>query len=302
MKSLEITAANVEQAKAALVEEIQQRKATDPYLESSLTFDGLLYPNFAYSHPVIGNEADVRDLTLEDVKNFYSAFYTPNNAVLSIAGNIDSRKTEETIRKYFETIQKGKDIPLPPSQKLSEKEATKIAPEAATPLPGFHLGYRIASPYSEDFYSLKIIEYILMGGKTSRLYKRLIHRTRIARSLSGGIEKRKELATFKIFVASSNRLMVERSKRIIFSEINKLKSTLIPENELRKAKNIFKMDYLDQYATSADKAIFLAETFLSKKSLDDLAGELDNYLSVNHYNLIRVMRRYFNNEIVLDIK
>jgi predicted Zn-dependent peptidase len=302
MKSLEITAANVEQAKAALVEEIQQRKATEPYLESSLAFDGLLYPNFAYSHPVIGNEADVRDLTLEDVKNFYSAFYTPNNAVLSIAGNIDSRKAEETIRKYFETIQKGKDIPLPPSQKLSEKEATKIAPEAATPLPGFHLGYRIASPYSEDFYSLKIIEYILMGGKTSRLYKRLIHRTRIARSLSGGIEKRKELATFKIFVVSSNRLMVERSKRIIFSEINKLKSTLIPENELRKAKNIFKMDYLDQYATSADKAIFLAETFLSKKSLDDLAGELDNYLSVNHYNLIRIMRRYFKNEIALDIK
>jgi hypothetical protein len=62
------------------------------------------------------------------------------------------------------------------------------------------------------------------------------------------------------------------------------------------------MDYLDQYATSADKAIFLAETFLSKKSLDDLAGELDNYLSVNQYNLIRVMRRYFNNEILLDIR
>ena len=169
-------------------------------------------------------------------------------------------------------------------------------------MPGFHLGYRIASPHSEDFYSLKIIEYILLGGKTSRLYKRLIQRTRIARSLSGGIEKRKELATFKIFVTSSNRLMVERSKRIIFSEINKLKLSLIPENELTKAKNIFKMDYLNQYATSADKAIFLAEAYLSKKSLDDLAGELDNYLSVDHYNLIRIMRRYFNNEIVLDIK
>ena len=302
MKSLEITAANVEQAKEALVEEIHHRKATEPYLESFLTFDRLLYPNFAYSHPVIGNEADVRDLTVEDVKNFYSAFYTPNNAVLSIAGNIDRRKTEEAIQKYFETIQKGKDIPLPPSLKLSEKETTEVAKEPAASLPGFHLGYRIASPYSQDFYSLKIIEYILVRGITSRLNKRLIQRARIARSLSGGIEKRKELATFKIFVTSSNRIMAERSKRVIFSEINKLKSSLIPENELRKAKNIFKMDYLNQYATSADKAIFLAETFLSKKSLDDLADELDNYLSVDHYNLIRIMRRYFNNEIVLDIQ
>ncbi len=302
MKSLEITAANVEQAKEALIEEIHQRKATEPYLESFLTFDRLLYPNFAYSHPVIGNEADVRDLTVEDVKDFYSTFYTPNNAVLSIAGDIDKRKTEEDIRKYFYTIQKGKDIPLPPSSKPSDKVATIIAKEFLVPLPGFRIGYRIASPYSQDFYPLKIIEYILLRGITSRLYKKLIKRTRIARSLSGSIEKRKELATFKIFVSSSNEIMAERSKKVIFSEINKLKSSLVSEKELRKAKNIFKMDYLNQYATSADKAVFLAEAFLSKKSLDDLPDELGNYLSVDHYSLIRIMRRYFINEIVFDIK
>jgi predicted Zn-dependent peptidase len=130
----------------------------------------------------------------------------------------------------------------------------------------------------------------------------LIKRTRIARSLSGSIEKRKELATFKIFVSSSNEIMVERSKKVIFSEINKLKSSLVSKKELRKAKNIFKMDYLNQYATSADKAVFLAEAFLSKKSLDDLPDELGNYLSVDHYSLIRIMRRYFINEIVFDIK
>ena len=302
MKSLEITAANVEQAKEALIEEIHQRKATEPYLESFLTFDRLLYPNLAYSHPVIGNEADVRDLTVEDVKDFYSTFYTPNNAVLSIAGDIDKRKTEEDIRKYFHTIQKGKDIPLPPSLKPSSKEATITSKEFLAPLPGFHIGYRIASPYSQDFYPLKIIEYILLRGITSRLYKKLIKRTRIARSLSGSIEKRKELATFKIFVSSSNEIMAERSKRVIFSEINKLKSSLVSEKELRKAKNIFKMDYHNQYATSADKAVFLAEAFLSKKSLDDLPDELGNYLSVDHYSLIRIMRRYFTNEIVFDIK
>ena len=267
-----------------------------------MSFDKLLYPNVAYSHPVIGNEADVRNLTVEDVKDFYSTFYTPNNAVLAIAGNIDKAKTEEDIRKYFSTIQKGQNIPLPHSSKLSDKEDPIIAKKFLVPLPGFHIGYRIASPYSQDFYPLKIIEYILLRGITSRLYKKLIKRSRIARSLSGSIEKRKELATFKIFVSSSNDLMVERSKRVIFSEINKLKSSLVPEKELRKAKNIFKMDYLNQYATSADKAVFLAEAFLSKKSFDDIPNELDNYLSVDHYSLIRIMRRYFINEIVFDVK
>jgi len=302
MKSLEITAANVEQAKEALIEEIHQRKTSEPYFESFLSFDNILYPNVAYSHPVIGNEADVRDLTVEDVKDFYATFYTPNNAVLVIAGNIDKAKAEEDIRKYFSTIQKGENIPLPPSSKPSDKEELMSAKEFLVPLPGFHIGYRIASPYSQDFYPLKIIEYILLRGITSRLYKKLIKRSRIARSLSGSIEKRKELATFKIFVSSSNEIMAERSKRVVFSEINKLKSSLIPEKELRKAKNIFKMDYLNQYATSADKAVFLAEAFLSKRSLDDLPDELENYLSVDNYSLIRIMRRYFTNEIVFDVK
>ena len=302
MKSLEITAANVEQAKEALIEEIHQRKTSEPYFESFLSFDNILYPNVAYSHPVIGNEADVRDLTVEDVKDFYATFYTPNNAVLVIAGNIDKAKAEEDIRKYFSTIQKGENIPLPPSSKPSDKEELMSAKEFLVPLPGFHIGYRIASPYSQDFYPLKIIEYILLRGITSHLYKKLIKRSRIARSLSGSIEKRKELATFKIFVSSSNEIMAERSKRVVFSEINKLKSSLIPEKELRKAKNIFKMDYLNQYATSADKAVFLAEAFLSKRSLDDLPDELENYLSVDNYSLIRIMRRYFINEIVFDVK
>jgi zinc protease len=302
MKSLEITAANVEQAKEALIEEIHQRKVTEPYFESFLSFDKLLYPNVAYSHPVIGNEADVRDLTVEDVKDFYATFYTPNNAVLAIAGNINKAKAEEDIRKYFSTIQKGQNIPLPPSSKPSDNEEPIIAQEFLVPLPGFHIGYRIASPYSQDFYPLKIIEYILLRGITSRLYKKLIKRSRIARSLSGSIEKRKELASFKIFVSSSNEILAERSKRVVFSEINKLKSSLVPEKELRKAKNIFKMNYLNQYATSADKAVFLAEAFLSKKSLDNLPDELENYLSVDHYSLIRIMRRYFTNEIVFDVK
>jgi zinc protease len=302
MKSLKITATNVEQAKEALIEEIHRREANEPYLESFFIFDKMLYPNFAYSHPVIGNEADVRNLTVDDVKDFYSTFYTPNNAVLSIAGDIDKRKAEENILRYFATIQKGKDIPSLPSLMPSDKETTTSAQKFPVPLPGFHLGYRIASPYSPDFYALKIIEYILLRGLTSRLYKRLIKRTRIARSLSGGIEKRKELATFKIFASCNNEILAERCRRVIFAEINKLKSSLVSEKELRKAKNIFKMDYLNQYATSGDKAVSLAEAFLSKKSLDDLPHELENYLAVDHYSLIRIMRRYFTDEIVLDVK
>jgi len=150
---------------------------------------------------------------------------------------------------------------------------------------------------------MKIIEYILLRGKTSRLNNRLIKKDGTALYISGGIEKKKNLARLKIFVVNNNEIMAGRSKRAIFSEINKLRSRQISAQELTKAKNMFKMDYINQYTTSLGKALLLAETFLSKKSLDDLSTELDKYLAVTPYSIIRATNKYLiKGRIILDIK
>jgi len=304
MKFLEISASKVEQIKETLIEEISQRKADDPYRESFLTFDQLLYPEFAYSHPVIGHEADIKNLTAEDVRDFYSTFYTPNNAILCVVGNIDKKKTEEEIRKYFETLPKGKDIPpLPQTKTPSQKKVVQSLEDSLVSSPGFHLGYRIGSTISDDFYPLKIIEYILLHGVTSRLYRRLFKREVIALRLNGSIEKRKNRAVLRMFVVNTNQLLVERSQRAIFSEIDRLRSRIMQEKELQRAKNMFKKDYINHYATSLNKALFLVETFLSGLSLDDLPEELEKYLSVNPYDILRTSKKYFTEEsILLNIK
>lgn len=304
MKTLEINASNVEQTKDALIEEIHQRKSTDPYLESSLYFDRLLFPDYAHSHAVFGNEADIRDITVEDVKDFYNTYYRPNNAVLSITGNISKRKALPLLRKYFESIPEGEEIDSPPLITNTEKKSIlRTYQESLASLPGFYLGYRIASPYSKDFYPLKIIEYILLRGNSSRLYKKLIKQDRTALDLSGGIEKKRELAAFKILVLNNNEIMMERSKKSVLSEINKLKYSLISENELRKAKSIFRMDYITQFSTYQDRAIFLVEAYLVKNNLDDFPGEMKKYMAVTPPEITGIMNRYFTkNSILLNVK
>lgn len=304
MKSLDINTVNVDRAKNSLIEEIHHRKEFDPYRESSIYFEQLLFPDFSYNHPIIGKEADLRNITMEDANDFYSTYYTPNNAILSIVGNFNARTTKELIQKYFGTIPKGKTIPPVMSPKPSEtKGITETHENSLASSPGFHLGYRLAPPHSVDYYPLAVIEYILLRGKSSRLYRRLIKKDRIAFHLSGGIDKRKDLAAFKIFVTSNNEVIKERSQKAVFSEINKLKSNLISQKELRKVKNMLKMDYISQYSTSMDKAIFLAEVFLSKISLDDLPNELDKYLDVTPSDIIGILNRYFTQDrIILDIK
>lgn len=303
MKSLEINASNVERTKIDLIEEIRHRKSIDPYLESSLLFDQYLFPSIAYSHPVFGKEEDLRELTVEDVKNFYSSYYRPNNAVLIICGNLNKKKTIELVRKYFGTLPKGEDIaPLPPVQLPEKKNIDNTYTDPLSTLPAFFLGYQVASTKSPDYYALKIAEYILLRGETSRLFKKLIKKG-IAFRLEGGIEERKDLAGFKIFVLNTNEVMKERSKKAAVSEISRLKTGLIPEKEFLKAKNMFRADFINQYATCADKAIFLADNHLAQNNLERLTEELDKYLSVSTLQIASIMNKYFTpGRIFLDIK
>ncbi|UCE22621.1 MAG: insulinase family protein [Candidatus Aminicenantes bacterium] len=304
MKSLQIDESNVEQVKLDILEEISLRKARDPYLESSWRFDRLLYGNFAFGHPVIGSEDDLRNLTVQDVRDFYDKFYIPNNAVLSIVGNFDREKVLADIEKYFETIPPGEPIPPVPLPKSPEKKS--IVESIQAPLaqsPGFHLGYRLSSPASDDFYVLSIIEYILLRGMSSRLHKRLIKREKLVLQLNGGIERRQDQTRLKIFVVNNNQYMVQRCKKAIFSELHKLKNNFISEEELNKVKNMFRKDYINQYSTSLPKALFLAETFLSRNILLNPTEELEKYMAITPKDIIGVTNRYFGVEsVILDIK
>jgi len=305
MRYLQITESKVERAKNSLVDEIQQRKATDPYLDSLFAFDQIIYPDFAHNHPVLGRINDIRRITVDDVKNFYSTFYVPNNAILCVVGSFERKRAEDLIRKYFESLPQGRETSSSPSIEPFEMKSSEATFEdSLIPLPGYHLGYRLASPRSNDFYPLKVLEYILLRGNTSRLHQRLYKRERIVYDYSGGIDTRRDVAVFKLFVLGSNEIILDRSQRAISSEINRLKLTLLSEKELTKSKNIIKMDFIRKFSTNLDKALFLADAFLSGRPLNDLHLELQKYFEITPTDILRVTNRYFStsNRVFLSIK
>jgi zinc protease len=243
-------------------------------------------------------------MTIEDVQDFYSKFYIPNNAVLCITGNFEKRKAIQLVRKYFSSIRPGRPVPyFPDEEHLKSEQIVRNVENYLAPSPGFHLGYRISSPNSPDSYTLSIIEYILLHGKSSRLQKKMIHEDRIASHLSGGIELKKNLATFKIFVRNNTETLRDRSQKSLFDEIDRLKSDFISENDLNRAKNMFKRDYLDQFATLGDKGIFLVKFQLSQNKNVSLQEELGKYLAVTPSDIIGIVNRYFTEKrVLLNIK
>jgi predicted Zn-dependent peptidase len=305
MRALEIDASKVEQAKQSLLDEILQRKAAEPYLDSLLAFNQLLYPDFAHNHDILGREEDIRSLTADDVRNFYANYYVPNNATLVIVGNINSVKTQELVEKYFETIPSGKELPvfLPPKPP-DRREVVQVFQENLAPSPAFHLGYRIAPPYARDYYALVVLDYLLLKGKSSRLYRKLVKKDSLAFYLSGGIEKRKDIAALKIFVMNNNERMVDLCQKGIFSEVGKLREDFVSEDELLKAKNMLKQDYEGRFSTLLDRAMFLAEMFFLPGGLDSAAQELGKYLRISPFEIRVMVNRYLlpENMVILNVK
>jgi predicted Zn-dependent peptidase len=98
--------------------------------------------------------------------------------------------------------------------------------------------------------------------------------------------------------------MVERSQKAILSEIDKLRTNPVSQDELNKAKRRFKVDYLDRLSTRLGRALFLVDAALAGTGLDSLDGELDKYLRVSPSVLTAFVNKYFipQNRVVLELR
>jgi predicted Zn-dependent peptidase len=306
MRSLEIGAKAFEDARSALLGDLQDRRANDPYFESSRKFDELLYGDFAHSHSLLGTEADVRSLTIEDLRSFYAANYGPNNAVLCITGSFDKLRTRELVSQYFESLPRGRD-PSPPAGPLAlaRKRVLQSFVEPAATSPAFYLGYRLVAPRSSDFYTLTILDYILFRGRSSKAARRLLNPdAKIAYRLSGGIERRRDRSVYKIFVLANNEVMIEYCQTALFSEFDRLKSSPLREDELNRYKAMFKQDYLSRLSTTVDRALYLGDYFLTLGGFQEFGLDLEKYMSVTAEDVVGIVARYLtpDNSIILDVR
>jgi len=163
--------------------------------------------------------------------------------------------------------------------------------------PALQFGIRMDNLQPGDNFLCRLLEYLLINGKTSRLYNRLIKKERSALYLSGGLEERKEFLSFKMFLLANNQTMINRSKKIVLDEFDRLKTEMVTEKELLKIKNKYKLDYFSRTGgTNLSRSLALAETFLSEGRLPDLPSDLNNLARVNAYSIYTLARRQFKEE------
>ncbi len=200
-----MTEEKLENQRDVVMNERKERYDNQPYGDWDERMQALLFPaTHPYHHCVIGSLDDIAAATLDDVRDFFSTYYLPNNAVLSICGDFDPARARDRVDHYFGAIRPGPaPPPIPGSDHIPLSTGATLREDVAggVPLPRIYLAARVPPFTSDLFYAGDVVAHCLGTGRTSRLYDRLVRR-RLAKSASCHLLPLTSGASFFLVVAT----------------------------------------------------------------------------------------------------
>ena len=220
-----------------------------------------LYPEgHPYSWATIGYLEDIKNYKLEDVQDFFRMHYTPDNAALVIAGDIEINKTKNLVDKYFGSIVPSLQKKEPAIIDFRINKNIVVEHLDNVQLDRLYLAWHTDKIFTDDDPSLDVLADILSGSKNSRLYKRLVFDEEISQDVSAFQFSGKFGGMFMIISTAKPGIALERLKQIIFDEIETVIKRGVEDKELIKTKNSIKASYI-----------------YSMQSLDNIADRLNMY-------------------------
>jgi predicted Zn-dependent peptidase len=180
---------------------------------------------------------DLDRATIEDVKKFFKTYYAPNNAVLALVGDLDTRETLEKVKKYFGGIPRQE----PPrqvdfSQPDQTAERREVIPDPLARLARISYAYRIPPANSPDIDALTMMNTILANGQSSRLYQRLVKETESAQQVSGSVDDRIGPGLYYLTAMVRPGKSAGEVEKLLNEEIAKLQAEAVTEAELQRAR------------------------------------------------------------------
>lgn len=314
MRSLKITPANLKNQQEAVKEEKRLSIDNQAYWPALSKMDEAIFKNWANAHPPIGSMEDLDAASIKDVKDFFNAYYAPNNAVLAIAGDIDVAQTESLVRKYFASIPRQKTPPAVDVSEPFEVARQRVTVEdAQANTPAIAMAFKLPGRRSPDWYAIAILKAILFDGGSARLYQKLVKERAVSLELQGMMDERRGPSSLTIFSINKQDAKFEDVETIIEAEFERVKNEGVSVEELHKIKNQYRLgrflgDSEDgEYAslqTALGRATALAEFTMFDGDPSLINTELDRYLAVTPQQVKEAARKYFGiaNRTVLYIR
>src|SRR6516164_2502008 len=226
-------------------EERRLRVDNQPYGRLNEIIYDQAFTTHPYRHQPIGSMADLDAASVDDVLDFYRTFYVPENATLTIVGDIDPAQALQLVTQYLGRVPKAakpvpRDIPREPPQ-TAERRATLRTP---WPLPAVVVAYHITYDGNPDSYPLHIVGKVLSDGQSSRIYKKLVYEKQMAVAAFGTANLIEDPNLFYAVAIVQPGHSTQEVTDTLIAELDRLKTEPITAHELQRAKNQFARDYI----------------------------------------------------------
>ena len=261
-----------------------------------------IFKKHPYGNSVIGSMEDLDAAQLNEFIEFHKKYYSPNNAVLVVAGDFQSDTTKKMIEDYFGPIPKGDPVPRVNVIEDDITEAIKVTEyDANIQIPVKLFIYRTPSAKHRDTYALNMVSSILTSGRSSRLYKRLVD-TRKSLQVLAFNDSQEDYGTYIIGALPMGEVSLNDLASEIDDEINKLQTELISEKEFQKLQNIFENNFVNSNSGVANIVNTLARNYMLRGNTNLINEQIDMYRSLTREDLMRVANKYLkpNQRVEMD--
>jgi predicted Zn-dependent peptidase len=293
MLSLAFNENSLDVQRKVVSEEFKEHYLNKPYGDVWHKLRRLAYKVHPYKWMTIGDElSHIENAQLQQVKDFFFKYYTPSNAILTVAGNVSLGKVKELAEKWFGDIPAGKKHVRCISQEPEQQEPRFLEVNAAVPLDALYKCWHISSRLDRRYYFAEMITEILGGGTSSRLFQRLVKEQQLFSSIDcahmGSIDAGLLYIEGKLLKGVS----IEEGEKAVNAELERMKTELVSEAELQKVKNKTESMMAFEDISLMTRANSLANyELLGDANL--MNTELENYKSVTRQEILDECRRVF---------
>jgi zinc protease len=289
----EITPDKVDLQRGVVQNERRQSYENRPYGLAEENILQRLYPSqHPYHWPVIGSMADLQAATIDDVRRFFQTYYTPNNATLAIAGDITPGDARRLVERYFGDIPRGPAVTrsAPPAVRLDADVLSTL--EDRVQVPRVYDAWHTVKAFAEGDAALDVVANILAGGRSSRLYRRLVYELQIATDVVAFQDGSRRDGKFELWATARPGHDLTELQRVIDEEVARLARDGPSEREVDRARNTFEAQFLSRIERAGGKADQLNFYNYFVATPDYFQKDLDRYSKVTPGAVQTALRTY----------
>lgn len=296
MQHLVLRKPQVESEKEVVANERRYRVDDDIEGQVGELLYATVFKKHPYGWPTIGWMQDIEAFTPEDCALFYRTYYAPNNATIVVTGDVDPEEVLSLIQKHYGKIPAARIPRFKPAVEPPQRSERSVELQRPTPAAKLAIAYRGPSFRDKDFPALALASEVLFGGRSSRLFSRMVRDEEIATDLHGSLAPFSDAGLYEIWVSLRAGRELPEALAVIDEELQRLCKQGVTATELLKVKNRMELGFLQGMETAAGKAEQLGFFEVVYGDASALFGRLSTLRAITPQDVKRVANKYFDSK------